>query len=188
VIGNFRDESSNSFLAGRVQPHRSPVKSFIYNRLIWPTTCECEDRVRYPSMAEVAQNAQHDFWRPPIQTSAPELVHSELVEACDRCGTEFIVGARFCHNCGATRPEPSRLQSTIGVFPLIRIGTLLGLSTGALIAFLVGIVCVLGAVSVGFIFSAKTTLDWQAVQLWRIEWLLGAIASFIAGCLLKSNR
>lgn len=139
-------------------------------------------------MAEVAQNAQHDFWRPPLQTSAPEIVHSDLVEACDRCGTEFIVGARFCHNCGASRPEPSRLQDTAGVFPLTGLGTALKLSTGAVIAFLLGIVCVLGAVSVGFVFNAKTTLDWQAVQLWRIEWLLGAVAAFIAGCLLKSNR
>jgi len=28
-------------------------------------------------------------------------------------------------------------------------------------------------------------IDWQAVQLWRIEWLLGAVAAFVAGCLLK---
>jgi hypothetical protein len=28
-------------------------------------------------------------------------------------------------------------------------------------------------------------LDWQAIQLWRIEWLLGAAAAFVAGCLLK---
>jgi hypothetical protein len=30
-------------------------------------------------------------------------------------------------------------------------------------------------------------LDWQAVQLWRIEWLLGATASFLAGILLKKS-
>ncbi len=140
-------------------------------------------------MAEVVQNTQHDFWRPPLQTSStPEVVHADLIEACDRCGSEFIVGARFCHNCGATRPEPSRLQDAAGIFPLNRIGSILGLSTAALIAFLVGIVCVLGAVAVGFVFNAKTIVDWQAVQLWRIEWLLGAVASFVAGCLLKSSR
>jgi hypothetical protein len=139
-------------------------------------------------MAEVVQDTQHDFWRPPLQSSVPEMVHADLVEACDRCGSEFIVGARFCHNCGATRPEPSRLHETAGIFPLNRIGTLLGLSSGALIAFLFGMVCLLGAIAVGFIFNAKTILDWQAVQLWRIEWLLGAVAAFVAGCLLKSKR
>lgn len=138
-------------------------------------------------MAEVAQT-QHDFWRPPFQTSAPELAHVDLVEACDRCGTEFIVGARFCHSCGATRPEPVRLHDNFGVFPLNWIGSILGLPTAALIAFLVGMFCLLGAIAVGFIFNAKTIVDWQAVQLWRIEWLLGAVASFVAGCLLKSNR
>ena len=39
-----------------------------------------------------------------------------------------------------------------------------------------------------FVFSARTVLDWQAVQLWRIEWLLGAIAMFAAGVLLKRRR
>ncbi len=140
-------------------------------------------------MAEVVQNTQHDFWRPPLQTSpAPEMVRADLIEACDRCGSEFIVGARFCHSCGATRPEASRLQDAAGIFPLNRIGSMLGLSGAALIAFLVGLVCVLGALAVGFVFNAKTIVDWQAVQLWRIQWLLGAVASFVAGCLLKSSR
>jgi hypothetical protein len=56
-----------------------------------------------------------------------------------------------------------------------------------MIAFLAGITCVLAAVLVGFIFSANTVLDWQAVQLWRIEWLLAAAAAFLAGILLKRS-
>jgi hypothetical protein len=39
----------------------------------------------------------------------------------------------------------------------------------------------------GFLFSATTLLDWQAVQLWRIEWLLAATAIFAAGFLLKKK-
>ena len=134
-------------------------------------------------MAGVAQNAQHDFWRAPIQ-ALPEVIHPDMVEACDRCGTEFIVGARYCHACGAARPD----TESAGTLALTRFVPALGLSTGSLVAFLIGIACLLGAISVGFIFSAKTVLDWQAVQLWRIEWLLGAIASFVAGCLLKPAR
>jgi hypothetical protein len=34
-------------------------------------------------------------------------------------------------------------------------------------------------------FSARTLVDWQAIQLWRIEWLLAAIAAFVVGLLLK---
>jgi hypothetical protein len=30
-------------------------------------------------------------------------------------------------------------------------------------------------------------LDWQAVQLWRIEWLLGSAAAFLATIALKNN-
>jgi hypothetical protein len=39
----------------------------------------------------------------------------------------------------------------------------------------------------GFLFTATTLLDWQAVQIWRIEWLLAASAVFVAGVLLKKK-
>ena len=55
----------------------------------------------------------------------------------------------------------------------------------AVVSFLLGILCMLGAVAVSVFFSARTALDWQAIQLWRIEWLLAAVAAFVAGCLLK---
>jgi hypothetical protein len=141
-------------------------------------------------MAEVAQDAQHNIWRPP--TATPEAgAQQDLAEACDRCGTEFIISSRFCYNCGATRPESSeaiRAQQRTGIFLLASLGKRLGLSTGALIAFLFGIACMIGAAAIGFVYSARTVLDWQAVQLWRIEWLLGAVAAFVAGCLLRQAR
>jgi multisubunit Na+/H+ antiporter MnhB subunit len=56
-----------------------------------------------------------------------------------------------------------------------------------MVAFLAGITCALAAMLVGFVFSANTVLDWQAVQVWRIEWLLGAAAAFLAGILLKRS-
>jgi cytosine/uracil/thiamine/allantoin permease len=63
----------------------------------------------------------------------------------------------------------------------------LGLSTAPFVAFGIGVLCLLGALGVGLVFSARTMLDWQAVQLWRMEWLLGAVAAFVAGCLLKKK-
>jgi hypothetical protein len=110
-------------------------------------------------------------------------------EACNECGTEFIVGSRFCHSCGASRPELNAVR-TVEVPGLAELGALgkrFGLSKAALGAFFFGMFCMLGALSVGVIFTAHTTLDWQAIQLWRIEWLLGAIASFAAGLLLKKS-
>lgn len=143
-------------------------------------------------MAEVAHGAQHDFWHPPMQTAVPETAnHTDLVETCDRCKAEFIVGSRYCHNCGASRPElipASRWVRSLSLLQLGSIAEQLELSIGALVAFVLGMICVLGAITVGVVYSARTPLDWQAIQLWRIEWLLAAVAAFVAGCLLKRSR
>ncbi len=61
----------------------------------------------------------------------------------------------------------------------------LGLTIGSLIAFIVGVICAGAAIATGMLYTATTVLDWQAVQIWRIEWLLGAAAAFLAGILLK---
>lgn len=143
------------------------------------------------SMAGTVQNAQHEFWRAPmVQASEgqPPATPS-LVEACDRCSTEFIVGAAFCHVCGTPRQAQaipiSRSWTRYLEFHTIKEG--LGLPLPSLIAFLVGIISVLAAIGVGFVFSAATVLDWQAVQVWRIQWLLAAVAAFVAGILLKGS-
>jgi hypothetical protein len=142
-------------------------------------------------MAEVAHETQHEFWRPPMQ-AAPEVVsHQERIQACDRCGTEFIVGSRFCHTCGAERPGAGGTTRGQESFSWARLNSLaerIGLSTGAFLAFVVGIVCMIGAATLGLIFSTRTVLDWQAVQLWRIELLLAAVSAFGAGFLLKRDR
>jgi hypothetical protein len=66
------------------------------------------------------------------------------------------------------------------------IRTRIGLSTASLIAFVLGLVCVAGALMVGLL-TAKTLVDWQAIQMYRIEWLLAATAAFVAGILLKKK-
>lgn len=158
-------------------------------------------------MAEVVEQAQHDFWRPPVQIAPPASAeHVEMVEACQHCRSEFIVGSRYCHTCGTARPNAvpasrserrevvsrvlgtAMLMNTAILSAFTGIGERLGLSTAAFMAFLAGAVCAVCALGVGIIFSARTVLDWQAVQLWRIEWLLGAVAAFCAGCLLKRAR
>ena len=61
-----------------------------------------------------------------------------------------------------------------------------GLSTASFVAFLIGIGCVAGALLVGLL-TARTFVDWQAIQFYRAEWLLAATASFVAGILLKKS-
>lgn len=136
-------------------------------------------------MAEVANPARHEFWRPP----APEkVVGQERSETCEECRTEFIVSSRYCHCCGASRPLGTTQEAEIpGLTEFTALGKRLGLATPSLIAFLFGSLCLLATLSVGILFTARTPLDWQAVQLWRIEWLLAGIAGFAAGLLLKKT-
>jgi hypothetical protein len=61
----------------------------------------------------------------------------------------------------------------------------LGLSTAPLVAFLIGIGCVLMAILTGLVLTVATVADWQSVQAWRVEWLLASVAAFLAGILLK---
>jgi hypothetical protein len=136
-------------------------------------------------MAEAADQAQHDFWRPPMQASSA-VASSERSATC-RCGTEFIVGSLYCHVCGSKRAvlNVAHTFEIPGQAEFVSLGERLGLTRPALVAFLVGVFCVAGALAVTVFFSARTALDWQAIQLWRIEWLLAAAVAFVAGCLLK---
>jgi hypothetical protein len=136
-------------------------------------------------MSEVVNQVQHEFWRPPM-AAAGSVVAVERSSTC-RCGTEFIVSSLYCHSCGAGRPDLNspRALEIPGVVELVSLGERLGLNVPATVAFLLGAFCMVGAIGVSLFFSARTVLDWQAIQLWRIEWLLAAVASFVAGCLFK---
>ncbi len=140
-------------------------------------------------MSEAAHNVQQEYWRPPAPPRAVEpspALRGQLT--CQECGAEFVIGSRFCHVCGAERePLMGSTRRWAQVLDITYIRESLGLSVGALIAFIVGVACVVAAIATGFIFTAATLLDWQAVQLWRVEWLLGAAAAFLAGILLKKS-
>jgi|SRR3974390_1596667 len=173
-------------------------------------------------MSEAVQETQQEFWRPPSPVVADAVIVREAIpamaEACPHCGTEFLLGSRFCHTCGGRRPEAmsatakadaaeiaglwenvvSRIRSLVTGFSwseirvpywlhylhFHEIKSQVGLSTGSLIAFVVGLGCVAGALLVGLL-TAKTFVDWQAIQFYRAEWLLAAIVAFVAGILLK---
>lgn len=139
-------------------------------------------------MSETAHQLDHEFWRPPVQAaSISEPEPRVRAEVCPRCNTDFIVGSRFCYVCGMERePQPEIAEGRLARmldFQVIRES--LGFTVPSLVAFIVGIVCMGAAIATGFLYTASTVLDWQAVQIWRIEWLLGAAVAFIAGILLK---
>ncbi|MGD0183284.1 MAG: hypothetical protein ABSC15_26030 [Terriglobales bacterium] len=143
-------------------------------------------------MSQVVDNAPQEFWRPPVAPA--ESVIPAMVEVCDRCETEFMVGAKFCHGCGAERQARvtssgahtwARALRLLRVLEFQNVKEWLGLSMASLIAFFAGLGCLLAAVTVGAIYSVQTLADFQAIQSWRIQWLLAALAAFVAGILLK---
>ena len=135
-------------------------------------------------MSEVMHNTQREFWRPPVpQQDAASA-------ACEGCGTEFMVGARFCHVCGTARQGQAVASAGSNWTRYLEFHNIqqgLGLSTVSLIAFFIGVGCILFTILAGWIYGVRTILDWQAVQALRIEALLGAIAAFVAGILLKKT-
>ena len=120
-------------------------------------------------MSEVAQSTQQEFWRPPSHRLEQETLVREsapaMAESCPRCGSEYLLGSRFCHSCGGRRPE------------------VMSSSAQADAAALAG----LWQRGVHRIHAAKTLVDWQAIQFYRVEWLLAATASFVVGILLKKS-
>jgi len=175
-------------------------------------------------MSEVVPRVQQEFWTPPVHDvgeASGEITTPVMADACPGCGTEFLLGSRYCHSCGEPRPESevvspnadaeelagwwqNVVQSVGAVFSRISLRRIefpawmqflhfheikrrLGLPMPSLIAFLIGLGCVAGALLVGLL-TVKTMAEWQAVQLYRVEWLLAATAAFVAGILLKNRR
>lgn len=137
-------------------------------------------------MAEVVPNTQQEFWRPPVVKREPS--GSSLLQACEGCGTEFMVGSRYCHICGAAREViPVTDPHWARHLELHNIKQGLGLPLASLIAFVGGLGCLLAAVASGMIYSERNVLEWEAVQAFRIQWLLAAVAAFVAGILLKKT-
>src|SRR5271168_485523 len=103
-------------------------------------------------MAEAVDQARQEFWRPPTPTSVA-VTTGERSATCS-CGTEFIVSSLFCHACGARRAElnPVHAFEIPGWAELVSLAEWLGLTMPATLAFLVGVLCVVGALAVGLFF------------------------------------
>jgi hypothetical protein len=138
-------------------------------------------------MAELVHDAQHEFWRPPI--AQQDAAAPAMLEACDRCGTEFMVAAQFCHVCGTARQtQPASVLAGPGWTRHLEFQNLkrvLGLSTASLIAFSIGLLCLLAVMGIGIVYTVQTFADFQAIQYYRVQWLLAAVAAFLAGILLN---
>ena len=143
-------------------------------------------------MAQLAPNYEErqEFWKPAVAPRQDAAAAETTDQVCQECGTDFVLGSRFCYVCGADRNANLSATPLTWLHAWIDFASLreaLGQSNASLVALVMGFACVIAAIVTGFVFTATTLLDWQAVQLWRIEWLLGAVAMFAAGFLLKKK-
>lgn len=142
-------------------------------------------------MAGVVHSPGQEFWQPPISQAQAQEQPGRMVEVCDRCGNEFVVGARFCHVCGETRGALARASGGAGRYlrPFLNalgaVKQATGLGSASLLAFAIGLGCIVAAIITSIHYTVATVLDWQAVQVWRLEWLMAALVAFVAGILLK---
>lgn len=142
-------------------------------------------------MSDLVHDAQQEFWRPPLAHAATV---TRISDACRRCGTEFMVGAAFCHICGMSRHRSGAHGSGwlkhlefLRILEFGRIRSWFNLPLASFCAFLVGTALLIVALAVGLL-SVHDFSDFEAIQLWRIQWLMGACAAFLAGILLKDRR
>ncbi|MDP9267893.1 MAG: hypothetical protein M3P27_06150 [Acidobacteriota bacterium] len=135
----------------------------------------------------IEREAREDqYWSASASLDRRPATAASETEMCPRCGTEFIIGSRFCYACGCDRDLPGKLRrGRMGWLDFNRLHQRLGMGPAALVAFIAGAVCLLAAALTGVMYTATTMIDWQAVQLWRMQWLLAAVAAFVAGILLK---
>ena len=143
-------------------------------------------------MADIVRDTHLEFWRPPLNQPAA----ADMAESYGRCGTEFMVGAAFCHICGSGRHRASGAAAGnwiknldfVRTIELAKVKAWFGLPLPSLFAFLGGIACVIVAVAVGFTDVKDNVSDFEAVQLWRIQWLMAGCAAFLVGILFKSSK
>lgn len=139
-------------------------------------------------MASAAESKSQEYWRPANPDVA--RVIPTLRGICWRCGMDYAPGARYCHSCGGEREDsnvrmvhhPKEQETGAQLSGILQRA---GLSLPCLICLAVAAVFALAAALTGAIYREDTLVDWQAVQVWRIELLLGSVVALLAGILLK---
>jgi len=137
-----------------------------------------------------ASEARAEFWRPSVEVErqAPAVTEPKI---CAHCSTELMTGAHYCHVCGAAgshafaKPHLTFFWKFWSL--LKRARAALALNGLSLAAFCSAMFCLLAAVFTGALYQVQSVLDWQAIQVWRIQWLLAAIAALLAGLLLRRS-
>jgi len=94
------------------------------------------------------------------------------------------LGAEFCHVCGRW-VYGSNFLRIIRLTKVVVTET--GLEPPVLVCLIVAALFSIVSIFAGIRITPTTLGEWQIIQLWRIEWLLGAIVILLFGLLLKKN-
>ena len=144
-----------------------------------------------PNLVPPDVEERQEFWKPMVAPRLEvEAAGRTLPTSCPHCGNELLAGSRVCPRCGAdsqsaTASETPGWAAAWNAFTSWR--RVSGRSLSSLVTLAAGCACIVAALATSWVFKATTLLDWQAIQLWRIEWLLAAIAILLAGILLKKK-
>ncbi len=145
-------------------------------------------------MPDPGRELSQEYWRPP---PTAEALHSwgfqvQANEAfCASCGTPYAAGARYCHVCGLAREDDLHADAQgrfMDWLDLDSIRAQFGLSTISLVLLVAATVFLLATLLTGVVYNTTTIAEWQAVQTWRIEWLLATVTALLAAMLFKTRR
>ncbi len=141
-------------------------------------------------MADITRGPSQEFWRPAPTAGSPfRAAPTPGNETrCAICGTPYAIGAHFCHTCGLNREDALEKQNPLKDWlDLDAMRTRLGLSTASLVCVLAAAIFILATAMTGLVYNTSTLAEWQAVQTWRIEWLLATVAALLAAMLFKAK-
>lgn len=143
-------------------------------------------------MADMKRESAEEYWRPAPSTGSAFPTHSPRVRedeaSCVLCSTPYAIGARFCHFCGLSRESAQEKQHPFKHrFDLAALRTRFDLSTASLVLGLAAILFAIATVMVGWVYNTSTLAEWQAVQTWRVEWLLATLVALLAAVLFKTK-
>jgi hypothetical protein len=142
-------------------------------------------------MADMKRESAEEYWRPaPNAASAfPTQLRAREEEAfCAFCGTPYAIAARYCHFCGLSRESAQEKRNPIKHWlDVAAIQSRFGLPMLSLILMLAALLFAVATVMVGLLYDTATLAEWQAVQTWRIEWLLATLVALLAAVLFKTK-
>lgn len=115
---------------------------------------------------------------PAAQARNGDATQAAAGVECPKCHANLPNQSEYCLHCGAhVVPAPlPRIRAEANPW-----------RTGALVAMVVGFGCLLAAALTSVVYGQQNVLDWQAVQLWRIQWLLAGVALFVLARVLQSE-